>query len=384
MNIPPWPYYDEETVQDVANVLRSGKVNYWTGELTKKFEQAFAAYAGCEYGIAVANGTVALDLALRAVNIGEGDDVVVSPRSFIASVSSVVLCGAKPIFADVAINSQNITATSIEEVLTPNTKAIVLVHLAGWPCDMDPIIELAREKNIVIIEDCAQAHGARYKGKPVGGMGDIGVFSFCQDKIITTGGEGGMVVTNDTSLYHKMWSYKDHGKNLNKINSAAPSSFKWVHDSFGTNMRMTEMQSAIGLRQLSLLDKWVDKRQQLANVFNKRFAGVEGLRVSLPDPNIHHAYYKYYCFLDEKKFPKTAEVKDKILSQMKTLGVPCFFGSCPEIYREKAFENSGFQPEKRLPVAKFLGETSLMFPVHPTMEESHVHDVCDQLEKVFG
>src|SRR5471030_1077730 len=244
----PWPSFTDEEANAVKNVVLSNKVNYWTGNECREFEKEFAAWTGTAHAVALANGTLALDVALKALNIGPGDEVIVTPRTFIASISCAVTCGATPVFADVDRDSQNISAATIAKVITPNTKAIVCVHLAGLPCDMDPIMALARERGIYIIEDCAQAHGARYKNRSVGTIGHIGAWSFCQDKIMTTGGEGGMVTTNNP----EMWSYKDHGKSWKAVSEEKnESSFRWLHKSFGTNWRMTELQAVLGRIQLT-------------------------------------------------------------------------------------------------------------------------------------
>ena len=209
-----WPRFDEEEIYAAEQVLRSGKVNYWTGEEGKIFEKEFAEYVGVKHGIAVANGTVALELALEALGIAEGDEVIVPSRTFIASASAVVMRGAVPKIADIDPVSQNISVKSIRDQISPRTKAIIVVHLGGWPCEMDEILAIARNHNLFVIEDCAQAHGASYKGKRVGSFGDIAAFSFCQDKIMTTAGEGGMVVTNNPTLWKRAWSFKDHGERL--------------------------------------------------------------------------------------------------------------------------------------------------------------------------
>jgi dTDP-4-amino-4,6-dideoxygalactose transaminase len=226
----PWPSFTEEEADAVRDLILSNKVNYWTGQECREFEKEFATWAGTEYAIALANGTVALDLALNALGIGPGDEVIVTPRTFLASVSSIVNAGAIPVFAEVDRDSQNITAQTIQAVLTPRTRGVICVHLAGWPCDMNPIMELAALHDLKVIEDCAQAHGATYNGRPVGSIGHIGAWSFCQDKIMTTGGEGGMVTTNDRSLWLKMWSYKDHGKSWEAIYEREhQSGFRWLH-----------------------------------------------------------------------------------------------------------------------------------------------------------
>ena len=260
----PWPSFTEEEANAVRDVILSNKVNYWTGQQCREFEKEFASWSGCAYAVALTNGTVALDLAFQALGIGAGDEVVVTSRTFLASVSSIVNTGATPVFADVAPDSQNITAETIAAVLTPRTRAIVCVHLAGWPCDMDPIMALAEKHGLKVIEDCAQAHGAKYKGRPVGSIGHVGAWSFCQDKIMTTGGEGGMVTTNDRDLWSSMWSYKDHGKSWEAVyeRQHAPG-FRWLHESFGTNWRMMEVQGVIGRIQLKRMAQWHDAR--LAN-----------------------------------------------------------------------------------------------------------------------
>ena len=384
-NFPSWPCYSQNEINAVRDVLISGRVNYWTGGLGKKFEQSFASYLGVNYSVAVSNGSVALELALNALGIGEGDEVIVTPRTFVASASSICLAGAKPVFADVDQNSQNITVDSIKSCITSNTKAILLVHLAGWPCELEPILELAKKNNLKIIEDCAQAHGARYKNKPVGSYGDVACFSFCQDKIMSTGGEGGMLVTNDESIWQHAWKYKDHGKCIEKSDSDLMQSaglYKWVHDSFGSNYRMTEMQAAIGLIQLGKLDEWVERRQEHAKMLNLCFSKIPTLRTTQPDEDIGHAYYKYYVFVRPEKL-KSEWNRDKIIQAIIAEGVPCFAGSCSEIYKEKAFINAGLAPKNQLPIAKELGENSLMFNVHPTLNTKEINDVCTVVHKVF-
>ena len=372
----PWPSFTQAEADAVSKVLLSNKVNYWTGQECREFEKEFAQFAGTKHAVAVANGTVALDLALKALGIGAGDDVIVTSRTFLASASSIVTAGANPIFADVELDSQNISRCTIEAVITPNTKAIICVHLAGWMCDMDPIMQLAEEKGIFVIEDCAQAHGAMYKGKSAGSIGHIGAWSFCQDKIMTTGGEGGMVTTNDESLWKKMWSYKDHGKNFDSVyNKQHPPGFRWLHESFGTNWRMTEMQAAIGRRQLRKLPEWVRMRRRNAEILSRAWAGLEALRLTPPPEEIYHSYYKYYAFVRPERL-KAGWDRDRIMNAVTAAGAPCFSGSCSEVYLEKAFDGNGLRPAERLPVAKELGETSLMFLVHPTLTENDMKRVA--------
>lgn len=378
LNTPfsPWPSFTEKEADAARDVILSNKVNYWTGQECREFEKEFAAWAGANHAVALANGTLALDVAFRALGIGPGDEVVVTPRTFLASASSVVNAGAVPVFAEVDRDSQNITAESIRTVLTPRTRAVICVHLAGWPCDMDPIMALAAEHDLVVIEDCAQAHGAQYKGQPVGSIGHIGAWSFCQDKIMTTGGEGGMVTTNDRALWSAMWSYKDHGKSWEAVyeREHAPG-FRWLHDSFGTNWRMLEVQAVIGRIQLQRMLQWQEQRLANAQRIWTCASQLPGLRVPLVRAEILHAAYKCYVFVEPEALLPDWD-RDRILNEINARGVPAFSGSCSEVYLEKAFDGTDWRPKERLPVAKELGETSLMFLVHPTLTDAEMDKTC--------
>ncbi|MNO65090.1 dTDP-3-amino-3,6-dideoxy-alpha-D-galactopyranose transaminase [compost metagenome] len=385
LNTPfsPWPSFSEEEADAVRDVVLSNKVNYWTGQECREFEKEFATWAGTEYAVALANGTVALDLALVALGIGRGDEVIVTPRTFLASVSSIVNAGAIPVFAEVDRDTQNITAQTIQAVLTPRTRGIICVHLAGWPCDMDPIMELAALHDVKVIEDCAQAHGAKYKGRPVGSIGHIGAWSFCQDKIMTTGGEGGMVTTNDRTLWLKMWEFKDHGKSWEAIYERDHQpGFRWLHESFGTNWRMLEVQAVIGRIQLRRMAQWRASRINYAERIWSQARELKGLRVPVVSENYAHAAYKCYVFVEQQQL-KADWNRDRILSEISALGVPCFSGSCSEVYLEKAFDDTGWRPEERLSIAKELGETSLMFLVHPTLTEAEIEKTCKVIRSVM-
>ena len=379
----PWPSFTEEEANAVRDVILSNKVNYWTGQETRSFEKEFAAWAGTEYAVALANGTVALDLALKALQVGAGDEVIVTSRTFLASVSSIVNAGAVPVFADVDLGSQNITLESIQRVLTARTRAIICVHLAGWPCDMDPIMALAKSHDLKVIEDCAQAHGALYKGRPVGSIGHIGAWSFCQDKIMTTGGEGGMVTTNDRQLWADMWAYKDHGKSWDAVyeREHAPG-FRWLHETFGTNWRMLEVQAVIGRIQLGRMQAWQATRLQNAQAIWSAASSLSALRVPEVPAEIQHAAYKCYVFVRPEHL-KDGWSRDRILNEISSRGVPVFSGSCSEVYLEKAFDNTGWRPVERLPHAKELGETSLMFLVHPTLTQQEIVLTCKTLTDVI-
>ena len=394
LNTPfsPWPSFTQEEADAVSRVLLSNKVNYWTGQECRQFETELAKWADSKYAIAMGNGTLALDVALQALEIGAGDEVIVTPRTFIASISSVVNAGATPIFADVDEATGNITPESIAAVLTDRTKAIVCVHLAGWPCDMDGIMALAGKHNLYVIEDCAQAHGARYKGRSVGSIGHIGAWSFCQDKVMTTGGEGGMVTTNDEQLWRKMWAYKDHGKSYAAVyETEHPAGYRWLHESFGTNWRMTEMQAVLGRIQLTRMPDWTAKRTANAQAIldtcakweAKGYLSVPRLEESPQFADSTHAYYKLYVYVQPDNLPAEWS-RDRIIEEFNKLGVPCFSGSASEVYLEKAFDNTGLRPESRLPIAKQLGETSLMFLVHPTLTEDEIKQTVEAIDGIFA
>ncbi|MAH79844.1 MAG: aminotransferase [Gammaproteobacteria bacterium] len=385
----PWPSYSVEEIDCVKDVLASNKVNYWTGDQCRKFEKEFAAWSDSEYAVSLANGTLALDIAIKALGIGDGDEVIVTSRSYIASITSIINAKATPVFVDVDPSTQNITPKNINAAINKNTKAIMCVHLAGWPCDMDEIKSIASDNDLFIIEDCAQAHGAKYRGKPVGSIGDIGCWSFCQDKIMTTGGEGGMVTTNNKSLWLKMWEYKDHGKSYEAVyNKKHPEGFRWIHESFGTNWRMTEMQGAIGRIQLNKMAEWTKTRNGNAKILTEKFSkftekdGIIRIPQLRNEEGFIHAFYKYYVFVQEKNL-KNNWTRDRIISEISSKGAPCMHGSCSEVYLEKAFDNTNFRPDERLPVAKQLGETSIVFLVHPTLNKQEMYDIAEIATSVF-
>lgn len=358
-----WPYYAEDEVEAVASVLRSGRVNQWTGDEVFAFQTACTRAFGGGHGIALANGSLALELPLRAFGIGPGDEVIVTPRSFVASASCVRLVGATPVFADIDPCSGNITADSIEAAIGERTRAVIPVHLGGWPCDMPAIMALAQRHDLRVIEDCAQAHGASVGGAPVGSFGDAAAFSFCQDKIISTGGEGGFTTFRGEDSWEWAWSYKDHGKNRSKLRSpSSRSGFRWLHDSVGTNWRLTGIQAAIGLRQLEKLAQWHELRSRNASIWAEALQALPGVRVPLPDESAEHAFYKFYAYVEAGD--ASATLRDEILERAASAGIRIFSGSCSEVYLEGAFNDL---PRPDLPVAKALGESSLMMEVHPTL-----------------
>lgn len=380
---PKWPQFSEDEIAAVASVLHSGQVNYWTGQEGRSFEREYAEALGRDRAIALMNGTVALELSLRMLGIGPGDEVVVTPRSFIASASCVALLGARPVFADIDPVSGNLTAQTIERALTPRTRAVVLVHLAGWPCEMDDILALAEERRLMVIEDCAQAHGATYKGKEIGSFGYAAAFSFCQDKIITTGGEGGLLATDDEEMWSRAWAFKDHGKSFDAVYKPNhPPGFRWLHESIGTNWRMTEAQAAIGRLQLRKLPEWSAKRRANAALLAQSLSDAPALRIPQPPGHVRHAYYRFYAHLELDRL-KSGWDRDRIVAEVNELGVPCFSGSCCEIYREKAFERYDLVPEQPLPVASQFALNSIALLVHPTLEAHHIERMSAALRTVL-
>jgi len=381
----PWPSFTEEEGDRVREIILSNRVNYWTGDEGRQFEREFAAWSGTAHAIALANGTLALDLALKALGIGPGDEVVVTPRTFIASISTVVNIGATPVFADVDADSGNINPATIAPVLTERTRAIIPVHLGGWPCDMDGIIALAAQRDIKVIEDCAQAHGATINGRNVGSIGHIGAWSFCQDKIMTTGGEGGMVTTDDASLWDAMWSFKDHGKNWDAVyNRKHPPGFRWLHESFGTNWRMIEVQAAIGRIQLRRLADWSARRTWIANEIRNALAPfASAVRLPVPGKGFTHAYYRQYAYVRPQGL-KNGWTRDRIIDECVARGAIVMQGSCSEVYLERAFDNTPWRPAHRMPVARELGETSLMFLCHPTLTDEEVARIASVVAEVLA
>ncbi len=380
--LAPWPFYDADEIQAVANVLASGRVNYWTGDLGRAFENAYATHCGVRFGLGVANGTVALELALYGLNIGPGDEVVVPARTFIATAAAVAARGARPVVADVDPVSQNMTAETLAAALSPCTKAVIPVHLAGWPVEMGALLALAKSKNVAVIEDVAQAHGASVSSRPVGGLGHIGCFSFCQDKIISTGGEGGMVVTDDEAMYQRMWSFRDHGKNFavtHDPNAGGPGAFKWVADSFGTNWRLTEAQAAIGLAQLAKLPAWIAKRRANAMILDGALQGLNSVTVPRVPAHLTHAYYKYYFFVNPAAL-KDGWTRERICNALIARGVPARVGACPDIAREKAFANMGPQPAH--PGAESIEHRTVLLPVHPTLTPGNMKFMAETLRAV--
>ena len=387
MSISPWPSYDEDQIKAVSAVLKTGKVNYWTGSLCKSFEDEFSSWCKTRFSVALANGSLALSSAYLATGLKPGDELITTPRTYIATASSAVLLKINPIFADVDINSGCITAKNIEPLITKRTRGISVVHLGGWPADMQSICELAKAYDLKVIEDCAQAHGARIlindDWRSVGTFGDVATWSFCQDKIISTGGEGGMISTNNEEIWNLIWSFKDHGKSWSKVhNQKHPPGFRWLHNRFGSNFRLTEIQSAIGRIQLKRLQDWNLVRTQNANILIEALTDCSAIRVPIPPSNVHHAWYKFHCYVNTDEL-LDGWSRDRIVYEINSIGFPAFHGSCSEIYLETCFQNSGLVPKHRLKNARQLGESSLMFLVHPTIDSDQMSTYASAIKSVM-
>lgn len=382
-NYSKWPHFDEGDIDAVAEVLRSGKINRWTGDKNLLFEKAMCDFTGAKYAIAVSNGTTALELALVGLGIGPGDEVIVPCRTFMASASCVVMRGAVPIVADVDLNSQNIMPSEIEKLATPRTKAVIVVHHMGFPCEMDEIIAAATAKGLKVIEDCAQAHGAKYRGKSVGSIGDVGAWSFCQDKIITTGGEGGAVTTNDEAAWRRMWSFKDHGRDYDLVfNTVHLEGFRWYLETFGTNMRMTEMQAVLGLQGLKKLPQWSAARARNAKILSDRLSKLEAVRTFKTPDYCVHANYKYFFFLRPGKLRAGTALSD-VIRAINEAGVPAMSGTCWNVSQENCFKKAGLSKgDRELPHAAELRDTAVMTLIHPTLTPGDISAAADAIAGV--
>lgn len=378
---PPWPVFDQEMVAAATEVLTSGRVNYWTGGHGRAFEAELATFVDRRHALVLSNGTVAIELGLRALGVGPGDEVVVPSRTFIATASAVVAVGATPVVADVDADTQGLSAQTVADVLTPRTRAVIAVHLGGCPVEWEPLQRLAEQHGLWLVEDCAQAIGATYRGRPVGSLGHLAAFSFCQDKILTTAGEGGALVLDDEQVFRRAWSYRDHGKSFEAVYEREhPPGFRWLHESFGTNFRLSEVQSAVGRVALRQLPGWLEQRRLNAGVLTARLSGHPLLRVQVVPGDAGQAWYRWYGFLRTGLLAPGWD-RDRVVAEVAATGTPCFSGSCGEIYREAAF--AGHRPPSPLRTAQQLGETSLALLVHPTAGREHMEQAAAALLAVL-
>ncbi|HAT2828673.1 TPA: DegT/DnrJ/EryC1/StrS family aminotransferase [Klebsiella oxytoca] len=404
LNFPVWPQFDDKNINDITEILRSGKVNYWTGHKGVQFEAAFSEWIGSQYSVSCSSGTSAVHIAVSSLNIGPGDEVIVPSYTFIATSFAVLQAGAIPVFCDVTAD-HTIDPLKIEALITKRTKAIIIVHLYGVVCDMDPIMAIAKKYRLRVIEDSAQCLGGRYKGKKVGTIGDVGTFSFCQSKHFTTGGEGGIVVTNNEELSWECRAFRDHGFDVKKkidLLTLEEQTFH-VHNRIGFNYRMTEIQSAIGINELSRFDSWnLPKRKGFAKIYDEAFIDMpEILSIPFNSPDRENAYWLYPLVLNRDEFPIDATI---VLSELKKEGIPSFKIQWPEAYGEKVYrELNGFgsvdfpfkSKEYTSPdsvnyknvvceTARSLLPITFSLYLHPTWEERHILKCISGVKSVIN
>jgi len=375
-----WPNFSKNLISKVNKIISSGKINYTTGPYGKKFEKNFSRFIGNKYSVAICNGTAALEVAIKSLELPINSEIIVTARSFFSSAACIVNAGYSPIFADVDFLTQNISVDEIKKKFTKKTKAIICVHLAGLPCDMNSIKEFAGKKKLKIIEDCSQAHGASINKKQVGSFSDVATWSFCTDKIISTLGEGGMISTNNKKIYEFCKKYINHGTTRQKKNS---DKFVYNKNFFGTNLRITEIQSMAGLEQLKDLKRIQIKREKMSKDYFNLISKYQNLiDCYMPPKNIKNAWYRFYFFLkpDIKNYKK---IRYKIIKSLKKDDVKCFTGSCPEIYLEKAFKKLKNFKVIRLKNCKILGETSIALDVNHTLKDNEHKQNLLRLESVL-
>lgn len=396
---PTWPSFSEETIQAAMEPLRTGKVNYWTGSIGMKFESEWAKWLGVRNAISVTNGTAALHTALAALNVGPGDEVICPSYSFIASSFCALQAGALPVFADVGFDHL-IDPAGIEEKITERTKAIIVVHLYGAVADMDPILAVAKKYHLKVVEDCAQCFGGVYKGRKAGTLGDAGCFSFCQSKHFTTGGEGGMVVTDDDDLAWECRSFRDHGYDVKERLNLLELEGKlmYIHKRVGFNFRMTEIQSQIGLCELARFDSWNLKNRVRNGRLLKAALEKHPLVMHAPVDTAErqNAYWWAPFVLDTDKL--TCSIK-AFIQAVAAEGVPVYGVLWPEMYKERAYiERNGFgvakypffDPKARnidysqvdCPRARWMTDRTLCFFAHPVYTEAHIQACVDAFNKV--
>jgi len=399
-----WPNFSEEAIQSVVETLRSGKVNYWTGRKGMEFEKRFAAWQGSKYAISVATGTAALHVALTALGIGPGDEVIVPSYTFIATSFSVVQAGAIPRFADVNLEDHCISVESAERLVTERTRAIMPVHLYGNVCDMDKIQAFAKKYNLFVIEDNAEAYGGAYKGKKTGTLGDIAGCSFCQNKTFTTGGEGGMVTTDNEELAWKARSFRDHGYDVKERLSLLELEQKlpYIHNMVGWNYRMTEMQSAIGLAELDRIDTWnMPARRRNAKIL------IDALRqrpevkyFPIDTPERQNGWYVLAFSLDIENMKCDIQ---QFVKAAAAEGAPCWKVFWPQCHTERAFREynsfgcSGFPFRSKeyatpssvdyskveVPNARWHEAHTFTCFAYPTFTEDDMHQIAAALVKVI-
>ncbi|MBP8132428.1 MAG: DegT/DnrJ/EryC1/StrS family aminotransferase [Candidatus Hydrogenedentes bacterium] len=403
--LPAWPCLDEKAIRAVRSVLRSGKVNYWTGPKGMEFEKRFAEWQGSKFAISTTNGTSALHTALAGLGIGPGDEVIVPSYTFIASSFSILQAGAIPRFADVNRDDHCLSVESAAKLINERTKAIMPVHLYGNVADMDPILALAKQHNLYVVEDNAEAFGGEYKGRKTGAIGDAGACSFCQNKTFTTGGEGGMVTTDNEEVAWRCRSFRDHGYNVRDRLRLLEMEQKlsYIHDMLGWNYRMTEMQSAIGLTELDRMDSWnMPRRRRNAQILLDALRDVpQVLHLPIDTPERRNGWYVFPITLDIDNMSCNME---QFLQALGAEGAPCWKVFWPQCHTERAFrEHHGFGNSKfpfrsseytrpdsadysnvDVPNAVWHQTHTFITFIFPTYKKSHIRGIAKGIRKVIA
>ena len=362
-----WPKFTDKEINLVKKILKSGKINQWTGNYNKLFSNAFKKSVRQKYAIPICNGSLALDLAVRSLNLKPFSQILVTSRSFVATAKCITNNHHHPIFLDESSEYSGICLKDLKKKFNKKVKAIICAHIGGYPNKIDEIKSFAKEKNIFLIEDCSQSHGGNYKNKPLGSFSDISVWSFCQDKIISTGGEGGMITTNNKKIYEYCNQFKDHGKNFNKMNNKKYKySFKYLHDFNGTNLRLTEIQCAMGLIQLSNLKKNLITRRKFVKELLLVLQNYKYIKI-MPYSKINDcSWYRLYFTINFKKIKKTRE---EVLALLNSNRITSNSGTCCELYKEKIFKNFKTTEKK---YCNYLAKNSIALVIHPFLNKKEI------------
>lgn len=361
------PLTGEEEKKLINEALEKGEISGNFGEFINKFEKEFANYCGCEYGVSTTSGTTALHLALAALKIGPGDEVLVSAFTNMATFFAVLYQGARPIPVDIEQDTWNINPALIEEKITSRTKAILVVHIYGHPVDMDPILEIAKKHNLFVVEDAAEAHGAEYKGKKVGSLGDIGCFSFYANKIITTG-EGGMITTNNRE-------YADRAKSLKSL--AFGDKNKFMHKDIGFNYRMTNLQAALGCAQLKKTDFFIKRKREIADFYSKNLKDINGLQLPAEKPYAKNVYWMYHILLIGSLKGKRGEIMEKLSEK----GIETRESFIPYNMQE-IFIKRGWVKIDDCPVANEIAENGFYLPSGPILSDEELSFVSESVKDI--
>ena len=388
-----YPYYSKQEIKKVSSILKKGRVNYWTGKECNSFEKEFATYHELKFGVAVSNGSVALEIALKSLKLENDYHAIVTPRSFIISASAINNTNGVPVFADVDVNG-NLYLDSIKKNITPKTKVVVLVHLYGHPANALEIKKYLKKKKIFLIEDCSHAHGGIFKNRKIGSFGDLSIWSFCNEKIISTGGEGGMICTNNLTIFKRCWSIKDHGKSFDKSKKKIKNygKFRWLHENYGSNFRMTEMQAGIGRIQLKRLDYQLKKRELLAKkiyqvfkyfVIKKLFEEPNFKCFDCPKSknnffcnNCRFTFYRFNILLNN------SESRNKLLRKLISNKINCGSGYNAEIYKERFYKKNK-KLVSNIVMSKDIGNRSIAFTIDPYLNTDQIKKYLKNLKKTL-